>query len=94
MCLQDAVSRKTNRKKTEIKKESLLLETKKQVMSFKLRIKEQLDQVNREQLIGRRAERRARDANNKGGLDYNNQDRDAYSDSDELLSDNEYMPNN
>ena len=43
LCMQDAVSRKTARKKAEIKKESLLLETKKQVMQFKLKIKEQLD---------------------------------------------------
>ncbi len=40
MSLQDGVSRKLNRKKVEMGKEALLLETKKQVMQFKLKIKE------------------------------------------------------
>jgi len=40
MCLQDASSRKLERKKVEMRKEALLLETKKQVMQYKLKIKE------------------------------------------------------
>ena len=50
MCYQDAVSRKTNRKKQDMLKEALLLETKKQVMQYKLKIKEQLAQKNKEKL--------------------------------------------
>ena len=44
MALQDGVSRKLNRKKQEMSKEALILETKKQVMQYKLKIKEQLEQ--------------------------------------------------
>ena len=40
MALQDGVSRKLNRKKQEMGKEALLLETKKQVMQYKLKIKD------------------------------------------------------
>ena len=47
MCMQDAVKRKLNRKRAEIDKESLLLETKKQVMQYKLQIKEQVEKATR-----------------------------------------------
>ena len=60
MCLQDGVSRKMNRKRVEMRKEALLLETKKQVMQYKLKIKEQLEQSNKDHLVSRRAERRAK----------------------------------
>ena len=43
MSLQDAVKRKLNRKRAEIDREALLLETKKQVMQYKLKIKEQVE---------------------------------------------------
>ena len=43
MALQDGVSRKMNRKRQEMGKEALILETKKQVMQYKLKIKDQLE---------------------------------------------------
>ena len=48
MCMQDAVKRKLNRKRAEIDKESLLLETKKQVMQYKLKIKESVEKATRQ----------------------------------------------
>ena len=39
-------------------KEALILETKKQVMNYKLKIKEQLDAKNKKELVERRAKRR------------------------------------
>jgi hypothetical protein len=54
------VSRKLNRKRVEMNKEALILETKKQVMQYKLKIKDQLEKINKEQLVNRRADRKAR----------------------------------
>ena len=90
MCLQDAGSRKLQRKKVEMRKEALLLETKKQVMQYKLKIKEQLDQVSKDQLLNRRNQRKARkDKNDGGGIDFGEQSY-AASDGDDYFSGNEH----
>lgn len=60
MALQDGVSRKLNRKKQEMAKEALILETKKQVMQYKLKIKDQLEQSQKDALINKRNDRRQR----------------------------------
>ena len=67
MCYQDGVSRKTNRKKMDMDKETLLLETKKQVMAYKLKIKEQLEQKNKDKLLEERASRRRQTAKRETG---------------------------
>ena len=45
LCQQSAVNRKENRLKQEAERQALLLETKKQVMRYKLKIKQQLEQA-------------------------------------------------
>lgn len=51
LCHQSGVTRKENRKRQEDDKQALLLETKKQVMRYKLRIKEQLEKDQNKKLV-------------------------------------------
>lgn len=65
MCMQDAVSRKFNRKKLDMNKSAMLIETKKQVMHYKLKIKEELEARNRKNIEDKRTMRRTRNAEDK-----------------------------
>lgn len=69
-----------------MRKEALLLETKKQVMQYKLKIKEQLEQTSKDNLVKSRAQRRAK---NENSLDYQ-YNRQAVSDDDDYFDHDEY----
>lgn len=51
LCHQSAFARKENRKRQEEEKQALLLETKKQVMRYKLQIKEQIEKTQKGKLL-------------------------------------------
>lgn len=59
-----------------MRKEALLLETKRQVMQYKLKIKEQLEQKNKEKLLERRGHRRKAAAARAGARDLDLGDQD------------------
>ena len=59
-----------------MRKEALLLETKRQVMQYKLKIKEQLEQKNKEKLLERRGHRRKAAAARAGAGDLDLGDQD------------------
>ena len=50
--------KKVNRKEHEMHKAAMLIETKKQVMHFKLRIKNELDLPDKEKVVARRERRK------------------------------------
>ena len=85
MCLQDAVSRKNQRRRVDLGREALLIETKKQVMQAKLKIKEQQERDQKDALLNRRAERRAEQkrSNDPNALDYQYRGNQHYSDGEE-----------
>ena len=72
-------------------KEALLLETKKQVMQFKLKIKEQLESINKDQLLAKRTQRRQQQSSvqQDGELDYKHETSFAYSEGEYPLSGDE-----
>lgn len=71
MALQDGVTRKYNRKTHDMGKAAMLIETKKQVMHYKLKIKEEMEAKNKDKLDKMRAERRKRRAAKQRDKDQN-----------------------